>query len=183
MLGSAGGASGGGVPRGHAVGRINPAGAPLRAGGAGVPVNGLIVLVGAVLVAIVAGLVVLRARRARDVPAPAQALVDALDAAVDESLEDLEREPDARRAVIKAYERMERALGAHGLARAQAETPSEYLARALGLLAAGARSIGRLTALFEQARYSRRWIDASMKDEAIGALRTLRSELRDEVAA
>ena len=67
---------------------------------------------------------------------------DELLAAVDLSLEDIENDPDPRRAVIRAYARMERALGSYGLARRPSETPLEYLARALTSLRVG-RRVGR----------------------------------------
>jgi hypothetical protein len=102
---------------------------------------------------------------------------DELVAAVELSLEDLEHEPDPRRAVIRAYARMERALDAYGLARRPSETALEYLARALTSLRVGRASVERLTALFERAKFSRHEIDGSMKAEALAALSSLRDEL------
>ena len=104
-------------------------------------------------------------------------------AALDESLDDLEREADPRRAVIRAYGRMERTLARSGAARRPPETPSEYLARALEAVRASRASITRLTSLFQQAKFSRHAIDATMKAEAIGALRELRAELVESEAA
>jgi hypothetical protein len=72
---------------------------------------------------------------------------------------------------------MERALGAHGLARRPSETALEYLARALTSLHVGRPSVERLTALFERAKFSRHEIDGSMKAEALAALSSLRDEL------
>src|SRR5262245_12634583 len=46
---------------------------------------------------------------------------------LDETLDDLRAETDPRRAVIAAYARMERALGAYGLPRRASEAPDEYL--------------------------------------------------------
>jgi len=66
---------------------------------------------------------------------------DALIAALDDSLDDLRDEPDARRAVIAAYARMEGALAYEGLARRKAEAPREYLARTLPAPGAGAGSV------------------------------------------
>lgn len=120
----------------------------------------------------------LRRRRAEKAAAAAE-----LVAAVDESLDDLEREGDPRLAVIRAYGRMERTLAAGGAARRPPETPLEYLARALDAVRASRASITRLTSLFQQAKFSRHPIDAAMKAEAIGALRDLRAELVDSEAA
>jgi hypothetical protein len=108
-------------------------------------------------------------------PEPEDELLTALDL----SLEEIESDPDPRRAVIRAYARMEQALGAHGLARRSAETPLEYLARALTSLHVGRRSVERLTALFERAKFSQHEIDSSMKTEALAALTALRADLAE----
>jgi Domain of unknown function (DUF4129) len=110
------------------------------------------------------------------------AAADALIAALDDSLDDLRNEPDARRAVIAAYARMEHALADDGLARRKTEAPREYLARALPAVGAGAGSVARLTALFEEAKFSPHEVDAGMKAEAIDALAALRDELRAAAA-
>jgi membrane protein implicated in regulation of membrane protease activity len=102
---------------------------------------------------------------------------DELIAAVGLSLEDVEAEPDPRRAVIRAYARMDAALGAYGLARRPVETPLEYLARALTSLQVGRRSVERLTVLHERAKFSQHDVDVSMKSEALAGLTALRDEL------
>ena len=79
--------------------------------------------------------------------------------------------------MIRAYARMERALGSYGLARRPSETPLEYLARALTSLRVGRRSVERLSALFERAKFSQHEIDPSMKGDALAALGALRDEL------
>ena len=145
-------------------------------GGGSVPVNAVAFAIVASLLAIAGIWLALRERRRRGVAAPVGA-PDGLAAAVEESLEDLASEPDPRRAVIKAYDRMERALTANGTPRDRAETPLEYLRRALAAVNASKSSIRRLTDLFEQARFSRHVIDSMMKQEAIEALTALRSEL------
>jgi len=133
-----------------------------------------------VLIGGVAAAWYLRKAPARTVPEPEEP--DELLAAVDLSLEDLERDPDPRRAVIRAYARMERALESYGLARRTSETPLEYLARALTSLRVGRRSVERLTVLFERAKFSQHDIDVSMKGEAIAALGALRDELAGAAA-
>jgi hypothetical protein len=95
-----------------------------------------------------------------------------------ETLDDLLWETDPRRAVIAAYARLERVLAAHGLRRRAAETPEEYLTRALGLLDVGARSLRRLTDLFTLAKFSQHEVDEGMRQEAIAALSQVRDELR-----
>ena len=106
---------------------------------------------------------------------------DELLAAVDDALDDLEREPDPRLAVIRAYARMETALAAHGLGRRPPETPHEHLGRALGSLRVGRASAERLGALFERAKFSSHEVDPSMKRDAIDALGSLRDELAGAV--
>jgi hypothetical protein len=102
---------------------------------------------------------------------------DALATAVDESLDDLRAEPDARRAVIAAYARLERVLASHGLPRKAAEAPLEYLARMLGELSVSPPAARRLTDLFERAKFSQHAVGPEMKEQAIGALETVRDDL------
>jgi hypothetical protein len=102
---------------------------------------------------------------------------DALAAAVDESLDDLRAEPDPRRAVIAAYARLERVLASHGLPRRPSEAPLEYLARMLGELSVSPPAARRLTDLFERAKFSQHAVGPEMKEQAIGALETVRDDL------
>ena len=55
-------------------------------------------------------------------------------AVLEESLDDLRAEPDARRAVIAAYARLERTFAASGLGRSHDETAVEHVSRILGEL-------------------------------------------------
>ena len=107
----------------------------------------------------------------------------ALAEAVDESLDDLRRDPDLRRAIIAAYARMERALAYAGLPRSPAEAPYEYLERSLVELDASSDAARRLTDLFERAKFSHHEPAESMRDEAIDALVAVRDELRRPEAA
>ncbi len=99
-------------------------------------------------------------------------------ASIDDAIDDLEAEPDARRAVIAAYARMEVVLGRNGFERVPSETAIEYLRRILFDLTANADAVARLTALFERAKFSQREIDDAMKREAIEALIEIRDSLR-----
>ena len=110
-------------------------------------------------------------RRDEDAAAEAVALV------LDDALDDLRAEKDARRAVIAAYARLERVLAVHGLGRKPAEAPQEYLSRILPRLELERGSARRLTELFTRAKFSPHDVDARMKDEAIEALTTVRDEL------
>lgn len=120
-----------------------------------------------------------RARR-RALPQALPTVIEALADVLDESLDDLRAERDPRKAVIAAYARMERTLAAFGFPRRPAEAPGEFLERTLSELAVASRSIGRLTALYEQARFSQHEVDPVMKEQAIEALETVRDELRAE---
>jgi cytochrome b561 len=100
---------------------------------------------------------------------------------VDESISDIERDPDPRRAIIRAYARMEAVLARGGIPRRPSETPLEYIDGALRTLAIPAGPARSLTDLFEIARFSDRPIDISMKRRAIDCLLDIRSALMSEV--
>ncbi len=112
-------------------------------------------------------------------PKPEEALADVLS----ETLDDLRAERDPRRAVIRAYGRMERSLAASGLARSPAEAPEEYLERALEELPVSRRSASRLTSLFAWARFSGHDVRPEMKHEAIDTLEQVQRELAADDAA
>jgi Domain of unknown function (DUF4129) len=101
-----------------------------------------------------------------------------LRAVVSDAIDDLQREPDARRAVIAAYARMETVLGRHGRARRAAEAPYEYLERVLGDLRIRPVAVHDLTDLFERAKFSVQQIDSAMKARAIDAFVAVREDLR-----
>lgn len=107
-----------------------------------------------------------------------QTVAEDFAASIGDAIDDLESEPDARRAVIAAYARMENVLARNGLQRRPSETPVEYLRRILLGLTARGDSVSRLTSLFEQAKFSRHEIDEPMKHDAIAALREIRDDLR-----
>lgn len=115
-----------------------------------------------------------RERSSAKAPIPGAELA----AAVERTIADLRAEPDPRRAVIAAYAQMEQALGMAGLPRQISEAPREYLGRVLPQIGAGADSVGRLTSLFERAKFSPHEIGETMKEEAISALESLRDDLQ-----
>jgi hypothetical protein len=122
--------------------------------------------------------------RGRRLPAVAElqpTIAEDFAASIGDAISDLEAEPDARRAVIAAYARMEGVLTRNGLRRRASETSVEYLERILLGLTARADAVTRLTALFEEAKFSRHEIDATMKQDAIAALREIRDDLQDPV--
>ncbi len=115
-----------------------------------------------------------RARERGQKPTLAETLADVLA----ETLEGLRAEPDPRRAVIRAYARLERMAAASGVPRRPAEAPLEYLGRLLAGLDVGPVAVRRLTSLFERAKFSHHAIDESMKQEAIAALESVQEDLR-----
>jgi hypothetical protein len=138
------------------------------------------VLVAGGMALLLAGYVAVRQRRRLALEASEETLVDELASLLEDTLEDLREEPDPRRAVIAAYARMERALGAYGLPRQAFESPVEYLQRLapeLNELPGTARLVFELTHLFERAKFSAHVVDAEMKENAIATLLSLRAEL------
>jgi hypothetical protein len=97
---------------------------------------------------------------------------------LDETLDDLYANADPRASIIAAYARMERLFATSGLPRNPHEAPLEYLARTLGELQASGAALGRLTGLFQRAKFSAHDVHESMRAEAIEALTQVRDELR-----
>jgi hypothetical protein len=93
------------------------------------------------------------------------------------SLADLESERDPRRAVQRAYARMEESLGEIGLSRARDETPTEFTARVLRVLGASAAAASDLTGLFEIARFSDHPMDEDDRRRAIASVRRVEAEV------
>jgi Domain of unknown function (DUF4129) len=133
----------------------------------------------AAMVGIAVAQLVAERRRRRPPPTPAERLVEL----VDDTLDDLERDPDPRRAVIAAWARMERGLAAAGLPRHPAEAPFEYATRVLEAALARPVSVHRLTGLFERAKFSQHPVGQADREEAIAALRAVRRELAEAVEA
>jgi hypothetical protein len=97
--------------------------------------------------------------------------------AVEESLEDLRAEPDARRAIIRCYARFERAAADSGLTRQPWLTPMEFMREALSRLAAPASAVRALTGLFELARFSHRALGLPERDRALDALDEIKASI------
>jgi Domain of unknown function (DUF4129) len=129
-------------------------------------------------VTLAVGAIVANEWRRRPQRDDADGAADELEAVLTETIDELELDPDPRRAVIQAYVRMEAVLGAHGHARLPHEAPLEYLARVLRELDVRAEAAHALTELFERARFSQHEIDAEMRAEAIASLRAVRDDLR-----
>jgi hypothetical protein len=135
------------------------------------------IVVGGLVVGIGGALVLMAVRRQRELLA-ATPIRETLAEVLTETLDDLRREADPRKAVIGAYAKMERTLAARGVPRRESEAPAEYLARILEVVSASGHSVRRLTGLFARARFSPHEIDSQMKEDAIDALTGLRAELQ-----
>jgi hypothetical protein len=137
-----------------------------------------------VFVAGAAGMVILgyigvrTLRRSRGELLESHLLEQQFESLLDDTLDDLHAQKDPRAAIIAAYARMERLFGAAGVARHPSEAPLEYLERALGELRASGTALGRLTGLFQRAKFSAHEVSESMRAEAIEALTQVRDELR-----
>ena len=131
-------------------------------------------------IAVTAVLVTAQARRNRAALDEEADLKRALDEVLSDSLDDLRAERDPRRAVIRAYARMEKTFAAYGVPREEHETPVEYMGRVLDSLRVSSYAVRRLVQLFERAKFSPHEVGPPMKDDAIEALAGLRSELEVE---
>jgi Domain of unknown function (DUF4129) len=131
-------------------------------------------------IAVVAPVALIARRRGR-VPDEAQPedgeVPESVVRAVGESIDQIERDPDPRRAIIRAYAQMEHAFDDAGIPRRPHEAPFEYLGRALRGLRVSPPAAGRLAALFERARFSQHVVGPETKHEAIGALREVEREM------
>lgn len=108
---------------------------------------------------------------------PAEAPPPALEAAVDESVEDLRAEPDSRRAIVRCYARFERVAGEAGLARKPSLTPMEFMREVLLRLPMPRAAVPSLTGLFELARFSDHPLGPRERDRALDALHEIRTAM------
>ena len=132
----------------------------------------------AALLLLAPGAVVVRRRRARrERLAAVPDASERVGADLRRTLADLESERDPRRAVQRAYARMEGSLGEIELSRAPDETPTEFAARALRVLGASAGAASDLTGLFEIARFSDHPMDEDDRRRAIASVRRIEVEV------
>jgi len=105
-----------------------------------------------------------------------------LSEAVQDGLDDLASEPDARAAIIKCYRRFERVAARASVIRAPWQTPEEFMRETLRRLVLPHRAVDRLTRLFELARFSRHALGSPERDTARACLEEIRSALEREEA-
>lgn len=141
-------------------------------------------LILALIGGIVACVVLLRRRRPdHDVVPPGEASVaegqrsDLRDAVSSgrRALADLD---DSRAAIIACYVAMERSLAAAGADHAAADTPDEFLTRAVAAGLVRGAAAGELTGLFYEARFSAHELTGAQRDAAREALEQLAADLQ-----
>ena len=96
---------------------------------------------------------------------------------LDELIEALRGDPDARRAVIRAWAGVEDLLAGHHLPRRPSEVPTAYVGRVLERLSASRSGVDVLTATFERAMFSPHAIDRADQLAAVDALVAVRDDL------
>jgi hypothetical protein len=111
------------------------------------------------------------------------ATAEPLREAVEESLEDLAGEPDARIAIIRCYRRFERFAAQARVPRAPWQTSSEFVLEALSRLALPRAPVEQLTRLFELARFSDHPLEPAELDRARACLEEIGAALAPEGAA
>jgi Domain of unknown function (DUF4129) len=117
-------------------------------------------------------------RLTRDGEAAAPAMpAGPLEAAVEESLEDLRAEGDPRRAIVRCYARFERAAADSGLPRRPWLTPAEFMREAVAHLSLPRAAVPTLTGLFELARFSHHALGPPERDRAVEALHEIRTAM------
>jgi uncharacterized protein DUF4129 len=103
-----------------------------------------------------------------------------LTAAVEESLDDLRAEPDARLAIMKIWRNFETALADAALPRRPSQTPLEFMRAVLGKMPGPRLAVHRLTDVFERARFSQHPIGAQERDTAWQSLIAIHTALREK---
>ena len=101
----------------------------------------------------------------------------ALGRAVRASIAALESECDPRKAILRAYARMEQAFRNVEIVRARDETASEFLGRTMRRLPVSAGAAAALTERFEEVRYSRHEITETDREQALASLYRVEREL------
>jgi hypothetical protein len=100
-----------------------------------------------------------------------------LGTAVRASIAALESERDPRKAILRAYARMEQAFRSVEIVRARDETASEFLGKAMRRLRVSADAAAALTERFEEARFSTHIVTESDRELALASLHRVEQEL------
>jgi hypothetical protein len=117
-------------------------------------------------------------RRSRGQPSPFA--TSELQAAVEDSLDDLRQLPDARQAIIRCYDRFERVLAGADVRRSPWQTVVEFMREALRHPRLPGEAVRELTGLFEIARFSRHELGPSHRERAWQALMAVKVALEEK---
>ncbi len=149
----------------------------------------LYAVLGVVLLAGIAACVIALRRRTEAEAAPPAgdaSLADGQRAGLRDAVESGRRAlvqlDDARAAIIACYLAMEGSLAAAGAARTRADTPGEFLARAVADGLVHGAAAGQLTSLFYEARFSGHEMTGAQRGAAEVALRQLAADLSEAPA-
>ena len=112
---------------------------------------------------------------------PRPSAPSALQTAVEDSLDDLRHLPDVRLAIIRCYDRFERALAGAEVRRAPWETAMEFMRTALKRPGLPRDDVHELTSLFELARFSHHELGPGHRERAWNALMAVKDVLEKEV--
>jgi hypothetical protein len=110
-------------------------------------------------------------------PSPSRGVRHGLAAAVEDSLDELKLEPDARRAIIKCYARFERVLASIDHPRAPSQTPVEFMRLILAQLQLPEDAVREITRLFELSRFSRHELRDADRSAAWRSLAAIKAAL------
>ena len=121
--------------------------------------------------------VVIRRRRLKRDEATHAGETSAFGRAVRASIAALESERDPRRAILRAYARMEQAFRDVEIVRAADETASEFLVRTTRQLPVSADAASALTERFEEVRFSTHPITEVDREQALVSLHRIEREL------
>ncbi len=123
--------------------------------------------------------VVIRRRRLKRDEAMHAEETSAFGRAVRASIAALESERDPRKAILRAYARIEQAFRDVEIVRAADETASEFLARTTRQLPVSAGAAAALTERFEEVRFSTHLITEADREQALASLRRVEQELAE----
>ena len=100
--------------------------------------------------------------------------------AIEESLDTLRREPNARRAIVICYRYFERAVAGAGLSRFPWETPMEFMRKTLSTLRLPQEAVRVLTELFQVSKFSHHQVGPNERDLAVDSLGAIKAALEQD---
>ena len=132
-------------------------------------------------------LIVIRRRPIRRFAPDREGLPEALSArrdmiaALDDGIARLAVDGDARSAVIACWVRLEEVAQTAGIPRVRSDAPAELVTRLLDAHEVSSAALTSLADLYRAARYGTKPIDNPMREQALSALSTVRSDIAASV--